>query len=110
MLKGDDGIGSFRPNRKDAIKEKCYDCSGFCHKEVRNCEHDDCQIYDFRTGEDKQDPIARDKAIRAFCLWCMNGSRKEVRFVPQLRLPFLSISEHQGIEEFRWVSGHRGND
>jgi hypothetical protein len=65
-------------NRRIAIHERCLNCSGWMPSSVRNCEHNDCDLYPYRSGKGKQDPKARAKAIRAFCLWCMNGQRYEV--------------------------------
>jgi len=33
-------------------------------------------------GTGKQNPCARDKAIRAYCSWCSNGQKVEVALCP----------------------------
>lgn len=65
-------------NRRKAIKEKCFNCSCWKSKEVRNCKHTDCQLYTFRLGDGKQDAKVRNRAIKDYCLWCMNGKHSEV--------------------------------
>ena len=66
-------------NRRKAIKLKCLDCSGGYHAEVKNCPLTDCPLYEFRTGEGKQDADKRNKAIRSKCMECTCGQRNEIR-------------------------------
>ncbi|MBC2713982.1 MAG: hypothetical protein HF978_01615 [Desulfobacteraceae bacterium] len=66
-------------NRRKAIREKCLNCSGFSPKEVRDCDHVNCGLYEFRLGRGKQNAKARDKAIREYCMWCTCDQRTEVR-------------------------------
>ncbi len=40
--------------RKQAIKEKYLDCSGYKRNEVKNCEFKDCPLYRYRTGTEKE--------------------------------------------------------
>ena len=72
------GIESVYLNRRSAIKFKCMDCSGFEYAEMRNCEHQDCSIWQFRTGNGQQDPVNRIKAIKAYCMWCMLDQQYEI--------------------------------
>jgi hypothetical protein len=66
-------------NRRKAIKLKCLDCSGYEYKEVKNSGHkDDCSLYPYRFGKGAQNPKERDKAIRAYCVWCMVGQIGEI--------------------------------
>jgi len=66
-------------NRRKAIREKCLNCSGWSLKDVTDCEFEgSCQLHPFRSGRGKQDAKARLKAIKDYCLWCMNGQRYEV--------------------------------
>ena len=77
-----------------AIRKKCVNCSGFSYQEVVNCGFTDCPLYPYRFGirpqtAEKQEKDVRCeyiktplKAIRANCLYCMNGSRSEVRLCP----------------------------
>lgn len=81
-------------NRRQAIRARCLDCSGFNNAEVRNCTFDDCPLFPFRMGTGKQDPTKRDKAIRAFCLWCMNGQKKEVQLCPSEQCPLYAFNRH----------------
>lgn len=39
--------------RKQAIKQKCLDCSGYNRKEVKNCEFKECPLYRYRLGVEK---------------------------------------------------------
>jgi len=72
-------------NRRQAIRQRCLDCSGFIPSEVRNCKFDDCPLYPFRSGRGKQSPQAREKAIRQYCLsWCMLNQPVEVSLCPSL--------------------------
>ena len=65
-------------NRRKAIREKCLNCSSWSAKDVKNCEMTDCQLYQFRSGQGKQDSKLRAKAIRKYCLWCMCDRPNEV--------------------------------
>ncbi len=65
-------------NRRKAIREQCLNCSCWSPKEVANCTFNDCPLYDFRSGEGKQNAKARKKAIRKYCLWCMAGHSSEI--------------------------------
>jgi hypothetical protein len=39
-----------RPSALQAIKRKCFDCSGASKSEVRNCAFSDCALHPFRQG------------------------------------------------------------
>lgn len=39
--------------RKQAIKQKCLDCSGYNRKEVKNCEFKECPLYKYRLGKEE---------------------------------------------------------
>lgn len=61
-------------NRRKAIASKCLDCSCFNYVDRQKCPFGDCQLYQFRTGRGKQNPRARNMAIRSFCRdFCMEG-------------------------------------
>lgn len=67
-----------------AIRLKCLDCSCYQVKEVRNCDLQDCFLYEYRMGKRpksgrKWTPI---KAIRQKCLDCCLGQRNEVKLCP----------------------------
>ncbi len=75
-------------NRRKSIRNKCLDCSDYSAKEVTNCKFTDCQIYDFRSGKGTQDPKARSKAIRMYCLKeCMIDQSYEVKLCPSVDCP-----------------------
>jgi len=59
-------------NRRKAIRERCLNCSGYSQKGVTECSFTECPLYEFRSGQGKQNPKKRDKAIRKYCLWCTN--------------------------------------
>jgi hypothetical protein len=74
-------------NRRKAIHERCLNCAGWIHKEVTECEFDDCDLYPFRYGKGKQDAKKRAMAIRKYCLWCCVDQPKEVRLCPARDCP-----------------------
>lgn len=67
-------------NRRQAIREKCLDCSGYEKKEVKNCYCTGCSLYPFRTGRGKQNPQERDRAIREQCMYCQMDHPREIIF------------------------------
>jgi len=71
-------------NRRKAIRERCLNCSAWSTSEVLDCEFTECPLYQFRSGQGKQNAKLRSKAIRDYCLWCMVGSRSEVSKCPSL--------------------------
>ena len=58
-----------------SIRKKCMDCTGGSTKEIRYCEHSDCDFYNNRFGTGGGRYL---KLIRKFCLWCCNGVHKEI--------------------------------
>lgn len=87
-----------RLNRREAIRARCLDCSGFSAKEVRECPLSGCPLYPYRLTTRKQDPKKRDKAIRKYCRDCMNGQRAEVYGCPSGDCP-LFIYRHTGTKK-----------
>lgn len=73
-------------NRRKAIRERCLNCVAWSPKEVEKCEFGSypkdtkyyCPLYPYRLGVGKQDPKARNKAIRDHCLWCCADQPGEV--------------------------------
>ncbi len=65
-------------NRRKAVHERCLNCSGWIPSEVRNCSHQNCPFYPYRTGKGSQNATARKKSIKNYCLDCMNGQVGEV--------------------------------
>ena len=43
--------------RKQAIKERCLNCSGFYSPDVRNCEFKECYLYRYRMGAENRGKI-----------------------------------------------------
>jgi hypothetical protein len=78
-------------NRREAIKGCCMGCSGYNYKEVRDCSHLDCPLYNYRTGKGKQDPKERDRAIRAYCMWCTLDQPREISLCPSTFCPLYSF-------------------
>lgn len=69
-----------------AIRAKCIDCSGFEFKKVRECSFDGtrdelCPLYPLRMGKGSRATLRR---IRAYCLWCCNDQRNEVKLCPSI--------------------------
>ena len=63
-------------NRRKAIMLYCLLCSG--DEPVRKCSCNGCALYPFRTGRGKQDPIARDEAIKKECMYHLMDSFKAI--------------------------------
>ena len=74
-------------NRRNTIRHRCLDCSGFKPGEVRNCTFLDCPLFPYRMGTGKQNPKQRDKAIRAYCRECVGNNRPEVYLCPSAGCP-----------------------
>ena len=66
-----DGLKTVSLNRRQAIRERCMNCSAWSYAEVEGCIQADCTLYPFRSGQGKQNAKQRTKAIRAYCAWCM---------------------------------------
>jgi len=73
---------SRKPTPLKAIRLRCVDCSE-TSTEVRDCEFEGgreelCPLYPFRMGHRPKgsSPL---RAIRAYCLWCCDGSAAEVK-------------------------------
>lgn len=78
-------------NRRRAIKENCFNCSGYSRKGRENCWAVDCQLYLYRTGQGKQDSKARNKAIRTHCRdHCMDGHPSYVTKCPARDCPLFA--------------------
>ena len=67
-----------------SIRIKCLDCGSTPHQ-VKICEFTDCPLYLMRFGRSVPNGISRLKAIRTYCLWCMNDMRKEIALCPSTR-------------------------
>ncbi len=75
-------------NRRQAIRERCLNCSAGSTKDVAECPMTDCPLYPLRMGRGKQNPKDRNKAIMSYCrLWCSGNQIKEVRLCPSVDCP-----------------------
>ena len=77
-IQGKTGPKVVNLNRRKAIRERCFNCSGWQWVIVSDCELQECELFIFRSGKGKQDSKLRAKAIRDYCLWCMNDQRKDI--------------------------------
>jgi len=69
-----DGTKMVSLTKRKAIRERCVNCSGWNHKQVKNCWAKDCSLYPYRMSEmPKHGSRKRDKAIKDYCAWCVNG-------------------------------------
>ena len=70
-------------NRRRAIRYKCIDCGGGYSGGISNCKLINCQLFPYRSGKGKQNPMKRAKAIRDYCLKnCMLDQKYEVQMCP----------------------------
>ena len=79
-------MGRFTPLK--AVRVRCLDCVESMSR-VRGCAFDGvkdtgCQLHSLRMGKGAGAALKR---IRAYCLWCCNGQRNEVRLCPSLGCP-----------------------
>ena len=72
--------------RRKAIKERCYNCSGFFKPDVRNCTMIDCHLYPYRTGTHTNSKD-RNIAIRKYCIFCCANQPAEVSKCPSYDCP-----------------------
>ena len=68
-----------------AIKLKCLECSED-RKDLKECNFTECSLWVFRLGnrmksknEEMNVNYSRSKAIKKYCIWCMNGQTKTVK-------------------------------
>jgi hypothetical protein len=88
------GVAMKRLNRRQAIRKRCLECSGFSPKEVKNCTFNNCLLYPYRLGFGYQEPKKRDKAIRDYCRQdCMNNQNYEVRMCPSGNCPLFHFRQ-----------------
>lgn len=79
-----DGLKAVNLSRRQAIHERCLNCTCWSPKEVTYCTFKQCSLHPYRLGKGNQEPAKRQKAIRAYCLWCMNGQVGEVSKCPSV--------------------------
>jgi hypothetical protein len=73
-----DGYKITHLNRRKAIRERCFSCSGWSYQAIEACQHSDCPLFSFRSGKGKQSARERARAVRDYCKWCMAGKASEV--------------------------------
>jgi len=78
VIRGKEGQKFVNLNRRKAIHERCLNCCGWVHIEVKECSLSTCELHPFRNGNSPQNSAERMKAIRRYCLSCMNGQVGEV--------------------------------
>ena len=59
------------------IRQHCYDCV-VTASEIEKCTFTECATYDYRLGK-KPKGGKPAKAMKAFCMYCMNGQAQLVR-------------------------------
>ena len=69
-------------NRRQAIRERCLNCSGWSTAEAKHCRITKCHLHKYRMGNGSQNAQERDRAIRKYCLRCCCDQIHEVRLCP----------------------------
>jgi hypothetical protein len=72
-----------------AIRKKCINCSAGEMKTIKKCPFDgikdiECPLYPLRMGRGARATLRR---IRAYCLWCCNEQRNEIKLCPSVKCP-----------------------
>ncbi len=67
-----------------AIKRKCLECGGSFSSP---CPMEDCPLFPFRSGEHSPN-LSSKRAIRKYCLFCMNDQPREVLKCEDSECPF----------------------
>ena len=73
-----------KPGHKSAIRDRCLDCCPESKADIKRCpfapkSSNPCPLWHFRLGRAPRGSGSRAKAIRAYCIWCMNGQAALVR-------------------------------
>jgi hypothetical protein len=75
VLSRDGKLVTVKTKKEKAIKLKCYDCSGFSFDAVKNCNLENCELYDYRLGKKPKSIGARNTAIKEHCAKCVGSVR-----------------------------------
>lgn len=82
------GTKTINLNRRIALHERCLNCVAWESHGVTKCEDVECDLYPFRSGNGKQSPRERSRAIKRYCKeWCSNG---KVRYCGAKLCPLFS--------------------
>lgn len=87
MCKRDGGTEIKSLSRKRAVQIHCYGCSGYSHRDRKDCDHTECELHPYRNAPRVQGSEAtkeRTRAIIAFCLGCCGGSLAEKQACPAI--------------------------
>jgi hypothetical protein len=80
-------------NRKQAIRERCLNCSGWNAVEVEICQQTVCQLYKYSMNGSNQNAKERNRDLRKYCLECCHGSLGEVKKCPALDCPLYAFRQ-----------------
>lgn len=81
----DEGYRLVNLNRRKAIMEKCFNCSGYSFRDRKNCPANDCELWPYRLGLGSIDSKKRGSAIRHYCKdYCSEGGDYHVRLCPSV--------------------------
>lgn len=64
------------------IKARYTDCVGGKSRDAKKCEDTTCPLFTHRRGFTPRGGGSKQKAIRAYCLWCCLDNRYEVDLCP----------------------------
>jgi hypothetical protein len=78
-------------NRKQAIRERCLNCSCWNAVEVELCQKTDCLLYKYRMNGSNQNAKERNRDLRKYCLECCGGNSHEVKKCPSLDCPLYAF-------------------
>ena len=93
------GFKVIATNRRKAVREKCFNCMGWSYDAIGKCDNESyqqpCPLHPFRSGQGKQNAQERNRAIRDYCLWCMNDQPGEVSKCPSSLCPLFPYRQSQ---------------
>lgn len=86
-------------SRTKAVRDKCFDCSGFDRVEVRNCKHEECPLHPYRTTRSTTKKSGRPQAVRDYCLGCSGGNVVERARCESVNCPLHPFRTAQALKE-----------